>query len=531
MENNIYLFDTTLRDGQQTTGVNFSVSDKMAITNLLDEIGIDYIEGGWPGANPTDDQFFNRDIKLDKSKLTAFGMTRRPNKSAANDPSLNSLINSKASSICIVGKSSLFQVKEALNIDKEENIKMIEESISHIKNNNKEALFDAEHFFDGYKFDKNYSIRCIESAYKAGARWIVLCDTNGGTLPNEITEIISEVIKYIPGENLGIHAHNDTENAVANSLAAINAGVRQIQGTLNGLGERCGNANLISLIPTLFYKTKFKTNIEKEKIKLLYKTSKILNEILNIPNSKQAAYVGDYAFSHKGGLHASAVEKNPSTYEHINPELVGNSRNVIISDQAGKSNLLNQLKKMSINLDDDQVSKLLSIIKQKEYEGFSYDTALASFEILVRRELGEIEDYFSLQKFRVTDERRWNAKGQLITESEATINVHVNDEERMTVGIGNGPVNAIDSALRKALISFYPSLANIKLTDYKVMILSPEKGTGAITRVLIESSDDKNIHWTTIGVSPNIIDASYNAIFDSITYKLFHDLNHNSGKN
>ena len=360
---------------------------------------------------------------------------------------------------------------------------------------------------------------------------IGIYDTNGGTLPNEITEIISEVIKYIPGENLGIHAHNDTENAVANSLAAINAGVRQIQGTLNGLGERCGNANLISLIPTLFYKTKFKTNIEKEKIKLLYKSSKILNEILNIPNSKQAAYVGDYAFSHKGGLHASAVEKNPSTYEHINPELVGNSRNVIISDQAGKSNLLNQLKKMSIILDDDQVSKLLSIIKQKEYEGFSYDTALASFEILVRRELGEIEDYFSLQKFRVTDERRWNAKGQLITESEATINVHVNDEERMTVGIGNGPVNAIDSALRKALISFYPSLANLKLTDYKVMILSPEKGTGAITRVLIESSDDNNTHWTTIGVSPNIIDASYNAIFDSITYKLFHDLNHNSGKN
>ena len=530
MDNKVYIFDTTLRDGQQTTGVNFSVSDKMTIANLLDDLEVDYIEGGWPGANPTDDEFFNRDIKLSNSTLTAFGMTRRPNKSAANDPSLNSLINSRAKSICIVGKSSLFQVKEALGIDQNENIKMISESISHIKNNNKEAIFDAEHFFDGYKFDKEYSLKCIESAYKSGARWVVLCDTNGGTLPNEVSEIVSEVVKIIPGKNLGIHAHNDTENAVANSLSAINAGVRHVQGTLNGLGERCGNANLISLIPTLLFKTDFSINVDKEKAKLLYKTSKILDEILNTSHSKQAPYVGDYAFSHKGGLHASAIEKNPTTYEHINPELVGNSRNVIISDQAGKSNLINQLKKISINLKDDQVSNILSIIKQKEFEGFSYDTALASFEILVRRELGEIKDYFSLKKFRVTDERRWNAKGELITESEATVNVHVKNEDRMTVGIGNGPVNAIDSALRKALVSFYPSIKNLKLTDYKVMILSPEKGTGAITRVLIESVDDNNQHWTTIGVSPNIIDASYNAIFDSITYKLFHDLN-TSGEN
>jgi len=277
MENKIYLFDTTLRDGQQTTGVNFSVSDKMTITSLLDELGIDYIEGGWPGANPTDDEFFNRDIKLSSSTLTAFGMTRRPNKSAANDPSLNSLINSKAPSICIVGKSSLFQVKEALGIDENENIRMISESISHIKNNKKESIFDAEHFFDGYKFNKSYTIECIDNAYKAGANWIVLCDTNGGTLPNEIQEIIQEVVKIIPGKYLGIHAHNDTENAVANSLAAVNAGVRQVQGTLNGLGERCGNANLISLIPTLLFKTKFQINVTKEKVKLLYKTSKILN--------------------------------------------------------------------------------------------------------------------------------------------------------------------------------------------------------------------------------------------------------------
>ncbi len=524
MENKVFLFDTTLRDGQQTTGVNFSVSDKMTILKALDDLGLDYIEGGWPGANPTDDQFFDRNIELKNSSLTAFGMTRRPNQSAGNDPGLNNLINSKATSVCIVGKSSLFQVKEALGINEKENLNMISESIAEVNNKNKEAIFDAEHFFDGYKFNKAYSLECIKNAYNSGARWVVLCDTNGGTLPDEISKIIKDVVQYIPGDKLGIHAHNDTDNAVANTLAAINSGVRHAQGTLNGLGERCGNANLVSLIPTLILKTKFEINIKKENLKLLSKTSKILNEILNIPENKQAPYVGVFAFSHKGGLHASAVEKNPSTYEHIDPVLVGNSRNVIISDQAGKSNLLNQLKKMSIQLEDNQITDILRIIKQKEFEGFSYDTALASFEILVRKHLGEINDYYSLQKFRVTDERRWNAKGELITESEATINVHVNKEERMTVGIGNGPVNAIDSALRKALISFYPTLENLKLTDYKVMILSPEKGTGAITRVLIESVDEKNKHWTTIGISPNIIDASYNAIHDSITFKLYHDL-------
>ncbi len=527
MSKKIYIFDTTLRDGQQTTGVNFTVSDKMIIANALDELGIDYIEGGWPGANPTDDEFFNRNLKFKNSLFTAFGMTRRPKKSAANDPGLNSLINSKASAICIVGKSSSFQVKEALGIENKENILMISESIKEITKKNKEALFDAEHFFDGYKHDKSFAIDCIKSAYEAGARWIVLCDTNGGTLPNEIFDIITDVKKYIPGEYLGIHAHNDTDNAIANSLSAIDAGVRQVQGTINGLGERCGNTNLISLIPTLILKTEYLTNINKDKLKSLTKLSKLVDDLLNIPSKKQSAYVGDYAFSHKGGLHASAIEKNPITYEHINPELVGNERNVIVSNQAGKSNLLNQLNKMSIELSNDKLNDLLRIIKEKESAGYSYDTALASFEVLVRKELNQLEDFYSLNKFRVTSERRWNAKGVLITESEATINIKVSDnaDEKMTVGIGIGPVEAIDSALRKALISFYPSLENLKLTDFKVMILSSEKGTGAVTRVLIESSDESNKHWTTIGVSPNIIDASYNAIYDSINYKLFHDLN------
>ena len=525
MEDKIYLFDTTLRDGQQTTGVNFSVSDKMILSQHLDELGIDYIEGGWPGANPTDNDFFSRKLNFNNSKFTAFGMTRRPGRSADNDPGLNSLINSQASTICIVGKASIFQVENALSISKEENLLMIKDTIEQIIKKNKEPIFDAEHFFDGFKENKLYALECIETAFKAGAKWIILCDTNGGTLPNEIYDIVKEVQKTVPGKNLGIHAHNDTENAVANALAAVEAGVRQVQGTINGLGERCGNTNLVSLIPTLVLKTKYKTNINKDKLKSLTQVSRILNGLLNFQNNKKAAYVGEDAFSHKGGLHASAVEKNPSTYEHINPEIVGNSRNVVISDQAGKSNLINQLNKMSVKIESSQVNDILDIIKQKESEGFSYDTALASFEILVRNYLGEIDEFYKLNKFKVTDERRWNAKGELITESEATVHLKLNNEEKMTVGIGNGPVNAIDSALRKALISFYPSLEDLKLTDYKVMILSSEKGTGAITRVFIESTDSSTSHWTTIGVSSNIIDASYNAIYDSITYKLFKDTN------
>ncbi len=528
MEDKVYLFDTTLRDGQQTTGVNFSVSDKMIISQHLNDLGIDYIEGGWPGANPTDNDFFNRDLNLNNSKLTAFGMTRRPGRSVDNDPGLNSLINSSASCVCIVGKSSSFQVKNALEISKEENLKMIDESIRYIKSKNKEPIFDAEHFFDGFKEDKEFSINCINTAYNAGARWVVLCDTNGGTLPNEIFNIVTEVVKIIPGKNVGIHAHNDTDNAVANALAAVNAGARQIQGTINGLGERCGNTNLISLIPSLVLKTNFYTNITEDKLKNLMNISRSLNDILNLQPKKNAPYVGEHAFSHKGGLHASAIEKNSSTYEHIKPGIVGNSRNVVISNQAGRSNILNQLNKLNIEVKKDEINNILDTIKEKESEGYSFDTALASFELLVRRQLGHFEDFYKLDKFRVTDERRWNAKGTIVTEAEATIYLKVKESDIMTVGIGNGPVNAIDSALRKALINYFPSLKDLKLTDYKVMILSSEKGTGAITRVLIESSDSTNKHWTTIGVSPNIIDASYSAIFDSITFKLFNDLKHKS---
>ena len=465
MSDKIFLFDTTLRDGQQTTGVNFSVSDKMILSQHLDELGVDYIEGGWPGANPTDNNFFSRKIHFTNSKFTAFGMTRKPGRSAENDPGLNSLINTQASTICLVGKSSLFQVEQALGITKEENLSMIIDSIKYVTSKNKEAIFDAEHFFDGYKENSSYALNCIESAYKSGARWVVLCDTNGGTLPSEIYKIVKEVIKKIPGKNLGIHAHNDTDNAVANALTAIDAGVRQIQGTINGLGERCGNTNLISIIPTLVLKTNYDVNIDKTKLKTLTKLSKLLDGLLNIASTKNSPYVGENAFSHKGGLHASAVEKNSKTYEHIDPEIVGNHRNVVISDQAGRSNLVSQLKKMSIKVSNEDMNNILQIIKQKESEGFSYDAALASFEILVRRYLGEIKDFYKLDKFRVTDERRWNAKGELVTESEATVHLKIKEEEKMTVGIGNGPVNAIDSALRKALISFYPNIQDLKLSQ------------------------------------------------------------------
>ena len=521
----VYIFDTTLRDGQQTTGVDFSVSDKMAISQALDKLGVDYIEGGWPGASPTDTDYFNNPPKFKNSSLTAFGMTRRHDRSSANDPGLNSLINSTAKSICIVGKTSSYHVDVALKISKKENVSMIKESIEQIVSKDKEAIFDAEHFFDGYKLDKDFALDCINVAYKAGARWIVLCDTNGGTLPNEVFEIISNVIQVIPGKNLGIHAHNDTENAVANSLAALNAGVRHVQGTINGLGERCGNTNLISLIPTLVLKTNFKTNISKESLKHLKTTSNLLDDRLNRPSNRQSSYVGDYAFSHKGGLHASAIKKDPKTYEHIDPELVGNIRNIVISDQAGKSNVQSQLKDLGIDVDDSVITKIVNTVKDKQFDGYSYDGAIASFEILVRRELNQIPDYFILNRFRVTDERRWNAKGELVTESEATININVNGQDKMTVATGNGPVNALDGALRKALVSFYPKINNLKLSDYKVRIVSSEQGTGAITRVTIETTDEKNNYWTTIGVSTNIIDASYNALHDSITYKLYHDLN------
>ncbi len=521
----IYLYDTTLRDGAQTQGVSFSVADKRRIAAELDAFGIDFIEGGWPGANPTDDRFFETPPPLTRAKLFAFGMTRRAGRSAANDPGLQPLFRAGVDGITLVGKSSAKHANGALGVTREENLHMIADSVREAKRHAALVMFDAEHFFDGFKDDAEYALACLAAALEAGADWLILCDTNGGTLPHEVEDIVSRVVERIGPDRLGIHTHNDTENAVANSLAAVRAGVRQIQGTMNGLGERCGNANLVSLIPTLVFKMGLDVGIPPERIRHLTHLSRFVDELLNRAPNRHAAYVGASAFAHKGGLHASAVLKNPGFYEHIDPALVGNSRDILVSDQAGRSNLLQRFEEMGIELavTDAQVRELLELVKRRESQGFSYDGASASFELLVRRALGQVQEYYELLRFKVEDERRFNARGELVTESLATVKVRIGSAERIEAAEGNGPVNAIDQALRKVLIPFYPGLASMRLVDYKVRILTPEAGTAAVTRVIIESEDDRGNVWQTVGVSGNIIAASYNALHDAITWKLFRD--------
>lgn len=524
-DDHIYLFDTTLRDGAQTQGVDFNPADKEAIARALDDVGIDYVEGGWPGANPTDDAFFRTPPKLKRARMVAFGMTRRPGRSADNDPGLAGILEPKVPGVCMVGKAWDFHVDVALGISHEENITMIRDSVRHAVAKSKEAMFDAEHFFDGYKSNPAFAMACLEAAIDAGARWVVLCDTNGGTLPHEVEEIVGKVVERIPGAKVGIHAHNDTGNAVANSLAAVRAGARQVQGTINGLGERCGNADLIAIIPSLIMKMNLSTSIRREDLAKLTHLSRLLDDRISRTPVRGQPYVGESAFAHKGGLHVSAVEKDPRTYEHVPPESVGNARHIVVSDQAGRSNILARFREVGIDMDpkDEGVQRLVDDVKAKEFEGYAFDGAEASFELLARRSMGEVPDYFHCTSFRVIDERRWNAKGDLVTLSEATVKLAVGGEEFMTVAEGNGPVNALDEALRKVLTPLYPHLADMRLADYKVRILTPGDGTRAITRVMIESRDSEDRHWSTVGVSGNIIDASYNALRDSIVYKLYRD--------
>ena len=518
----IYIFDTTLRDGAQTEGVDFSVEDKNKIAKVLSEIGVDYIEGGWPGANPVDTEFFSKPIELDKSIFTAFGMTKKTGRSAENDPSLSSLINASCSAVCVVGKAWDFHVKIALGIKNEDNLENIKETAKHIVKNGKEFLFDAEHFFDGYKSNPNYALDCLKHAYDHGARWLVLCDTNGGTLPHEVGEIVSEVSKVIPGKNLGIHAHNDTENAVANSLIAIQAGARQLQGTINGLGERCGNANLMSLIPTLSLKKsfsdKYEINIKKDKLSTLTNCSRLLDEILNRKPNKNLAYVGASAFSHKGGLHVSAVQKDPKTYEHVDPKLIGNHRNIIVSNQAGRSNILSRLENYGIKIDSKSpnVQRILDEVKEREFSGYSYDGADASFELLANRLLGKVPEYLKVESYSVNV-----SKSDVIT-TKANVVFLIDGKKIECYGEGNGPVNALDNAIRsnfKKVEKYYNFFSDLKLLDYKVRILNT--GTEATTRVLIESTDKSGVSWFTVGVSPNIIEASFKALIDSLDYKLY----------
>ncbi|QFT80583.1 2-isopropylmalate synthase [Roseovarius sp. THAF27] len=528
------LYDTTLRDGQQTQGVQFSTAEKQAIATTLDQLGVDYIEGGWPGANPTDSAFFDAAPET-RARLTAFGMTKRAGRSAENDDVLAAVMNAGTASICLVGKTDIFHVETALGIAPDENLENISASIAHIVKQGREALFDAEHFFDGYARDPAYTLDCLKAAHQAGARWIVLCDTNGGTLPHRIADVVSDVIAAgIPGERLGIHTHNDTENAVAGSLAAVDAGARQIQGTLNGLGERCGNANLTALIPTLLlkepYASHYQTGVTLEALEGITMASRQLDEILNRVPMKQSAYVGASAFAHKAGLHASAIVKDPTTYEHIDPATVGNARIIPMSNQAGQSNLRNRLSEAGLEIEKDNpaLPRILEEVKTRENRGYTYDMAQASFELVARRELGLLPEFFEVKRYKVTVERRKNKYNKMVSLSEAVVVVKVDGEKKLSVsesmdetGTDRGPVNALAQALAKDLGRYQDAIADMRLVDFKVRIT--QGGTEAVTRVIIDSEDGQGRRWSTVGVSPNIIDASFEALLEAINWKLLRD--------
>jgi 2-isopropylmalate synthase len=523
MRERLYIFDTTLRDGQQTAGVDFSVSDKARLSDALDALGVDYVEGGYPGANPTDTSFFETYAGTKNARLTAFGMTKRAGRSVDNDPGFLQILNAGAQAVCLVGKSWDYHVDVALGISNEENIDSIRDSVEAICARDLEAMIDCEHFFDGFKANRDYALACAKAAYEAGARWVVLCDTNGGTLPHEVSAIVAEVVHHIPGAHLGIHTHNDTENAVANSLAAIEAGVRQVQGTINGLGERCGNANLVSLIPTLLlkpdYATRFETGISLDKLPQVKNVSLLLDDILNRTPNRQAPYVGASAFAHKGGIHVSAVMKDPSTYEHVDPAKVGNQRTILVSDQAGKSNIIDRLVSAKINVDakDPAIDRILLEVKQKEMDGYSYDGVGASFEILALEQLDRLPKFFDVKGYNVTITNDGNGT----TESLAEVRLVIDGETVSGTGSGNGPINALDMALRDDLKRYATNIENMRLVDFKVRILNT--GTEAVTRVTIESVDDNGHSWRTIGVNANIITASFEALKDAVVYKLLLD--------
>ena len=534
MTERLYLYDTTLRDGQQTQGVQFSLAEKQQIATALDALGVDYIEGGWPGANPTDSDFFDAAPKT-RATFTAFGMTKRAGYSAENDDVLAGVMNAGTSAVCLVGKSHDFHVTTALGIMLDENVENISATMAYMVKEGREALYDAEHFFDGYKANPDYALTCVKAAYDAGARWVVLCDTNGGTLPHEVYEITKAVIAAgIPGDHLGIHTHDDTGNAVACSLAAIDAGARQVQGTLNGLGERCGNANLVTLIPTLLtkepYASQFDTGVSDDALAGLTRVSRQLDDILNRVPNKSAPFVGASAFAHKAGLHASAILKDPTTYEHMPPETVGNTRIVPMSNQAGQSNLRARLADAGIDVEkgDPRLSEILNRVKEREDQGYAYDGAQASFELVARDVLGQRPQFFEVKRYKVTVERRKNKRNQMISLSEAIVVVKIGEEKKLSVsesmdasGTDRGPVNALAKALAKDLGPYQAIIEDMQLVDFKVRIT--QGGTEAQTRVIIDSEDGAGHRWSTVGVSPNIVDASFEALLDAIIWKLLRD--------
>jgi 2-isopropylmalate synthase len=517
----VYLYDTTLRDGCQAEDISFSTEDKIRIALKLDELGIHYIEGGWPGANPKDLRFF-KEVKrhhFKLSKVCAFGSTVRPGCAPSRDTSMRHLVESRADGVALFGKAWDSHVKVALRIPLAENLQLVGASVRYLGSHFRQVFFDAEHFFDGFKANREYALRTVTEAEAAGADWIILCDTNGGTLTHELVQIIEQV-KRVVRTPLGIHAHNDSDCAVANSLAAVGTGINHVQGTINGLGERCGNANLCSIIPNLKLKLK-RDCISNDRLTKLKEVSRFVYELANIQPSKHQPFVGESAFAHKGGVHVSAITKNPETYEHIRPHKVGNRQRVLISDQAGKSNILHKAKEFGIRLKgkDGAVQGLVDKVKHLEDEGFQFEGAEASFELMMNKDLGKRPKYFELMGFRVINEKRREDEPPI---SEATIMVKVRGKVEHTASLGNGPVNALDNAIRKALEKFYPQIKDVELIDYKVRVLSSGEGTGARVRVLIETGD-KRQKWGTVGVSENIIEASWQALVDSITYKLYKD--------
>jgi len=517
----VWLYDTTLRDGTQAEDVSFLVADKIRIAERLDELGIDYIEGGWPGSNPKDISFF-RDVKkisLSHSKIAAFGSTRRAKTTPEKDNNIQTLVQAEPDAVTIFGKTWDFHVREALRISLEENIELIYDSLAYLKKNVPEVIYDAEHFFDGYKANPEYAIKTLQAAEQAGVDCIVLCDTNGGSMPTEVGKIVKKV-KSLIKTPLGIHTHNDSECAVANSLVAVTNGVVHVQGTINGFGERCGNANLCSIIPALKLKLN-KECVTDEQLQNLRIASRYIYELANLIPNKHQAYVGNSAFAHKGGVHVSAIQRHPETYEHIRPEIVGNTTRVLVSDLSGRANILSKAEQFNINLDskDPVALEILENLKTLENQGFQFEGAEASFELLMRRALGNMRNFFSVIGFRVIDTKQHEKD---MPSSEATVQVKVGGKIEHTAAEGNGPVSALDNALRKALEQFYPELKEMKLYDYKVRVLPAGKGTASVTRVLIESGD-KASRWGTVGVSDNIIAASYQALVDALQYKLMKD--------
>ena len=522
----IEIFDTTLRDGTQGEGVNLSVEDKIRVAQRMDEFGIDFIEGGWPGSNPKDITFFKRakETTFNHTKITAFGSTRHAKFKVEDDPNIRALLEAETEVVTIFGKTWDFHVRHALRVELEDNLKMIEDSVRYLHENGRRVIYDAEHFYDGYKANPDFALKTIETAANAGAETIALCDTNGGCLPHEIEEITAIVCGRID-VRVGVHTHNDSGCAVANALAAVHAGARHVQGTFNGFGERCGNSDLTNVLPNLILKMGYDTS-SKENLKNLRNLSMYINELANVRPRNNQPYVGSSAFAHKGGIHVSAVQRDSRTYEHIQPEQVGNSQRVLVSELSGQSNIFHEAEQMGINLKkgDPAAKRILEKIKKLENEGYFFEAANASLELLIRKEIGEYKPAFELVNYRVTVEEHSSADPHAPKNlyTEATVRIKVDGELFFIAGEGDGPVNALDNALRKAMEMKYPQLKHVRLLDFKVRIIEGKEGTAAVTRVLIESGDDEE-QWITMGVSENIIEASWEALVDSIDYKLLLD--------